>query len=257
MSAITNPMEMTGQTILVTGASSGIGRDTSVLLSELGSKVILVGRNEERLDETLKLMSPGEHHISAFDLRKHDEIDDWMKGVIAEAGLIDGLVHSAGIDDVCAVRHMEIDAINDLLSINLTAALVLAKSFRKKGVRSKQSAALVFLSSVAGLAGASGQACYSASKAGLLGLGRSLALELARENIRVNCVVPGFLRTEMTEDLSANLLTEEQITALTNKHPIGLGTPRDVSNAIAYLLSDTGRWITGSSLVVDGGYLAI
>lgn len=255
MSAIINPMDMSGQRILVTGASSGIGRDTAVLLSELGADVILVGRNKGRLVETLGAMGPGNHHISAFDLRCHDETGNWMKKIAAERGLINGLVHSAGISEICAVRYLEIESVRNLLSINLMAAISLAKAFRIKGVRSKHAPAIVFLSSVASLGGAAGQSCYAASKAGLLGLSRALAVEFAREGIRVNSVVPGLVQTELAEGMEA-ILSEQQFAAIEAKHPLGIGDPRDVSHAIAFLLAETGKWITGSSLVVDGGYLA-
>ena len=251
-----NPMDLTGQRVLVTGASSGIGRDTAVLLSELGAEVILVGRNEERLVETLDLMAPGNHHISAFDLRCHDETGSWMKKIASERGEINGLVHCAGISEICAVRYLEIESVENLLSINLTAAVSLAKAFRIKGVRSKQPPAIVFLSSVASLGGTAGQSCYAASKAGLLGLSRALAVEFSREKIRVNSVVPGWVKTEMTEEIMDKLISEQQVAAVDAKHPLGIGNPRDVSHAIAFLLAETGQWITGSSLVVDGGYLA-
>ena len=140
------------------------------------------------------------------------------------------------------------------MRINVTAALCLAKAFRQKNV-STAGSSIVYLSSVMGIVGQSGQTAYSASKGALVTLAKSLTLELSRENIRVNCVAPAVVNTEMSEKMFQSL-TPEQVKQIESMHPLGIGTPRDVANAIAFLLADTGRWITGTTLVVDGGYTA-
>ncbi len=249
-----NPMELKDRTILVTGASSGIGRETAILLSELGARLFLVGRNSEQLDKTLSSLEGSAHQIYAFDLSVVDEIPRWMKEVTSANGPLHGLVHSAGVQFTRPLRIMSSESIEELMSVNVTAAIFLAKAFRQKGV-SASGGSLVYLSSVMGLVGQSGQSAYSASKGALVSLTKSLALELSRENIRVNCVAPAMVSTEMTEKM-LGLLTPEQVLQIEAMHPLGLGHPRDVANAIAFLLADTGQWITGTTLVVDGGYTA-
>lgn len=249
-----NPMELKDRTVLVTGASSGIGRETAILLSQLGAHLILVGRNSEQLDKTLSLLEGSAHQSYVFDLSVVDEIPRWMKEVTSASGPLHGLVHSAGVQFTRPLRIVSSEVIEELMRINVTAAILLANAFRQKGV-SADSGSIVYLSSVMGLVGQSGQSAYSASKGALVSLTKSLALELARENIRVNCVAPAMVSTEMTEKM-LGLLTPEQVLQIEAMHPLGLGHPRDVANAIAFLLADTGRWITGTTLVIDGGYTA-
>ncbi|NTU50556.1 MAG: SDR family oxidoreductase [Desulfobulbaceae bacterium] len=249
-----NPMDLVDRTILVTGASSGIGRETAILLSQLGARLILVGRSSEQLCKTLSSLEGTAHQVYAFDLSNVDEIHRWMKEVTSAIGPLHGLVHSAGVQFTRPLRIVSSQGIEELMRLNVTAAILLAKAFRQKGV-SADSGSIVYLSSVMGLVGQSGQSAYSASKGALVTLTKSLALELSRENIRVNCVAPAMVSTEMTEKM-LDLLTPEQVIQIEAMHPLGFGNPRDVANAIAFLLADTGRWITGTTLVVDGGYTA-
>jgi NAD(P)-dependent dehydrogenase (short-subunit alcohol dehydrogenase family) len=249
-----NPMNMTGRTVLVTGGSSGIGRETSVLLSKLGARIVLVARNEMRLEQTMAKLQGTGHYIEVFDLARVDEIPSWLKQVAARNGPLDGLVHSAGIQITRPLRFISDDDVNSTLQLNVGAAVSLAKGFRQKQVRA-ETGSIVFLTSVMGLAGVAGLAAYAASKGALIALARALAIELVPEGIRVNCVAPGYVRTEMTEALD-QILMPEQIAAIAAKHPMGVGKPLDVAYAVAFLLADTGSWITGTTLVVDGGYTA-
>lgn len=252
MPAITNPMDMSGRTVLVTGASSGIGRDTCVLLGELGAKVVLVARNRERLEETLSMMGEGGHHAVVKDLTEVEGITEWLIGTCAEVGKLDGMVHCAGISATQAVRYLDWEDVDRILSINLKAALALAKGLRHKKCRSSDGARLVLMSSAAGVSGYPGMSAYSASKAAIIGLTRSLAVELVRDGIRVNCVTPGLVATEMVSGLEesiGNFCSEQD-------HLLGVGKPRDVSQMIAFLLGETGNWITGQSFVLDGGLTA-
>ena len=137
--------------------------------------------------------------------------------------------------------------------VNLSAALLLAKGFRQKGCHA-DGGSLVLLSSVAGLRGHAGLSAYTASKSALFGLARSLAIELARDGIRVNCVAPGLVATEMSTQFEEQTLRE--MTGVESEYPLGIGKPRDVANGIAFLLSDAARWITGTTLTIDGGYSA-
>jgi NAD(P)-dependent dehydrogenase (short-subunit alcohol dehydrogenase family) len=249
-----NPMDLTGQTILVTGASSGIGRETARLISRLGARVALVGRNEERLAETLRLLEGDGHSAEPFDLFSTDEIPRWLKSISARSGPLHGMVHSAGIHKLRPLRVLNAQIVEDIMRINVAAAISLAKGFCQKGVF-VPGGSIVFLSSVTALTGQAGLAAYAASKGAIVALTRALAVELAGEHIRVNCVAPGVVMTEMGQGL-LRMLTSEQGAALEAKHLLGLGSACDVAYAIAFLLAETARWITGTALVVDGGYSA-
>jgi NAD(P)-dependent dehydrogenase (short-subunit alcohol dehydrogenase family) len=249
-----NPLDLSGQTILVTGASSGIGRETARLISQLGAHVVVAGRNEERLTETVRSLDGEGHRAELFDLSSVDEIPSWLKRISASFGPLHGLVHSAGTIKLRPLRALNSQTVEDLMSINVNAAIGLAKGFCQKNVHAP-SGSIVFLSSVTGLTGQAGLAAYAASKGAIVALTRALAVELAAEGIRVNCVAPGLVTTEMGQG-QLGLLTPEQGAALEAMHLLGFGCARDVSNAIAFLLAETARWITGTVLVVDGGYTA-
>ncbi len=249
-----NPMDLTNCTILVTGASSGIGRETSVLLSQLGANLVLVARNTERLKETAHRLEGSGHQIEAFDLTAIDEIPQWLKSVTNKVGALHGLVHSAGTEVTLPVRLLKNKNIEDVMQINVNAAISLTKAMRQKGCYQPGSS-IVFLSSAAALVGQAGLSAYSASKGAIVALTKSLAIELAKDKIRVNCVAPAYVKTEMIDTLQQKI-TPEQLINIEAKHPLGMGTPLDVAYAIAFLLGDTARWITGTTLVVDGGLTA-
>jgi NAD(P)-dependent dehydrogenase (short-subunit alcohol dehydrogenase family) len=249
-----NPMDLGGRFVLVTGASSGIGRDTAVLLSELGARIALVARNQARLAETLASLSGEGHRAEVFDLSMVDRIPSWLKSLTAQTGPLDGMVHSAGVHHPAPLRILDSKKLESVIRIDIEAAVMLAKGFRQGGCH-RESASLVFLSSAAALAGQPGIAAYSATKAALLGLARSLAMELAAEGIRVNCVAPGMVKSETTNKFLRGL-SSEAAAAIEAKHPLGFGSVRDVSYAVAFLLGEASRWITGSTLVVDGGFTA-
>lgn len=249
-----NPFIMLNRTVLVTGASSGIGRETSLYLSKLGTRVVLVARNRSRLEEVAAGLQGTGHVIEAFDLSGVDEMPSWMKDIASRHGPLDGIVHCAGRRTTRPINFWNSSQSDVDIRINVSSCFALAKSFRQKGVHADR-ASIVFLASVLGLAGGSGTAVYSATKGAVIALTRSLAVELAREGIRVNCVAPGLVRTSMMEDIQKNT-PASQFEEIVRMHPLGVGEPVDVAAAIAFLLSQTGRWITGSVLVVDGGYTA-
>lgn len=248
-------MHLDDSTVLVTGASSGIGRETAVLLSELNARLVLTGRNEERLNQTLAALHGDGHYAEPFDLSQTEEIPKWMQSIVAKTGPLHGLVHAAGKQAAIPIRFANEKRLDDLVRTNLYSAVMLARGFSQKTCHAAVGGSLVFLSSVTAFTGKPAISVYGATKAALVGLTKSLAVELAPERIRVNCVAPGFVQTEMLEELRA-LATEEQMKALEAAHPLGFGTPRDVANAVAFLMADTGKWITGSTLVLDGGYSA-
>jgi NAD(P)-dependent dehydrogenase (short-subunit alcohol dehydrogenase family) len=240
--------------MLVTGASSGIGRETAILLSQLGARVVLVARNPAGLEQTRSLLEGPDHRVEPRDLAALNDIPGWLQGLSRELGAFSGLVHCAGLQMTLPLRLVTVQQLKPIIEINLTAAIMLAKGLRQKEVHTSP-ASLVLLSSAMGLVGSAGRSVYSASKSALLGLARSLAIELAGEGLRVNCVAPAFVNSEMLNDLKRRL-RPEQLAAIESAHPLGIGHVRDVAHAIAFLVADTGRWITGTTLAVDGGYTA-
>lgn len=248
-----NPIDLSGRTILVTGASSGIGQDTCILLSQLGAKLILLARDKKRLEDSASLLEGKGHMILPFDLKEYMNLPVLFKDIATKTGLLYGVLHSAGIQSHLPLRFVTPQHLEEIFRVNLSAAVFLSKGFRQKGV--SKGGSIVFLSSISGIVGTSGQPVYSASKGAIIALTRSLAMELARESIRVNCIAPGVVQTNMVTK-AEQTLTPEQIQKIEAMHPLGLGEPRDVANAIAFLLSDASRWITGISLCVDGGYTA-
>ena len=251
---IANPMDLSGRTVLVTGASSGLGKGITQLLAQLGAKVLLVARDPVRLEAARSELGGEGHAAEAFDLGQTDAIPGWMREVAQRRGVLHGLVHSAGVLTTKPLRMQTAADWELALRINVSAGAALAKGFRQKGVFSG-AGSIVYLSSVMGLTGQPGQILYSATKGALVAMTRSMALELARENIRVNCVAPAVVLAGMSEDLRKNV-SPEQFAQITAMHPLGLGRAEDVAHAVAFLLADTARWITGTTLTVDGGYTA-
>jgi NAD(P)-dependent dehydrogenase (short-subunit alcohol dehydrogenase family) len=248
------PMDLSGRCILVTGASSGIGRETARMLSRLNARTVLVGRNAERLQETLDSLEGTDHLVSVFDLSAVEEIPGWFKSVTSRTGPLHGLVHSAGMQLTLPIRSTSAAKLDLIMRTNFYSAAMLSRGFCQRGCYLPGSS-VVFLSSIMALHGRASISAYSASKAALEGLCRSLAVELAQDKVRVNCVAPAMVQTEMLGRLR-EMLSEEQMGAIEKMHPLGFGTPSDVAGAIAFLLADTGKWITGTTLVVDGGYSA-
>lgn len=248
-----------GRRVLVTGASSGIGRACAIVLAGLGARVIVSGRNEARLAETLGAMPGAGHAAAPFDLTDCDEIPTWVKG-LAMDGALSGIAHCAGTQSSKPVRGVDAAYFDQVMRANLLSALALARGLRQKGCCDVGGAdggggAMVLVSSVAAFIGQPGNVVYSASKGGLVSAARGLAMEMLRDKIRVNCVAPAMVETEMMERFRQTT-TAEQFERIREAHPMGFGRPEDVAAAVAFLLSDAARWINGVCLPVDGGYLA-
>ena len=245
--------KLNNKTILVTGASSGIGRDVAIFLSKLGAKVIITARNVSRLDETFSLLTGDGHNEIATDISNVDNITILMDELFSRCGALDGLVHCAGIQHTMTLQMIAEKTFDKLFDINLKSALFLVKCFRRKGRYNPNGGSVVFLSSTAASTGQAGISEYSASKAAIQGLSRSLSIELAKQKIRVNCISPGVVETKMLSEFQQGL-TSEQFEKIRDRHPLGVGKTSDIVGPIAFLLSDYSSWITGVNLNVDGGY---
>ncbi len=254
MEAAHNPYSLQGKTILVTGASSGIGRSIAVEGSKLGARLILVSRRRAELEETLSLLCGSDHHVVVADLDMGDRLCGWMQEVADKTGKISGLVHSAGVSATLPLKATSQDEYRKLMAINLDASYWLIKAFRQRRVHAT-CGSIVLLGSVSGTMGTAGLTAYCASKGALIALAKAAALELVVDNVRVNVVSPAWVRTTMVDEAWRYLtpLNKQKIEAA---HPMGLGQPEDVAYAAVYLLSDASRWVTGVNLPVDGGYTA-
>lgn len=251
-----NPMAMPDWPIMVTGASSGIGRETAILLSQLGAKLFLVGRDRNRLDETL-LRLEGDargHQADVFDLSTGDAILPWFQDVVKRFGPFRGLAHCAGVQSFHPLRILSSATLERMYRINTISAAMLTRAFQQPAAHQRPASIVLVASTAANLA-VPANAGYGASKAAVLSMTRSFAIELVDKGIRVNAVVPGLTDTEMVQRAREGM-TEELFQGMVDKHPLGLGQPRDVANTIGFLLADTSRWVTGTSIVVDGGLSA-
>ena len=247
--------DLKNKNIIVSGASSGIGRQCAVTFSQLGANVILIARNEERLKDTFNKLKKGNHLTISQDITEYDKLEEVVNTAVGKIGKISGFVHSAGIEMTVPLRSMTPSYYENMFAINVISGFELARIISKKKYLDEKGVSLIFISSVMGMLGQSGKIGYCASKGALISGSKAIALELAKKNIRVNCVLPGVVETEMSNKMLENL-PEESKKSIINMHPLGLGRPEDIAYACAYLLSDFAKWVTGTNLIVDGGYSA-
>jgi NAD(P)-dependent dehydrogenase (short-subunit alcohol dehydrogenase family) len=244
---------LAGRTYLVTGASSGIGKATAELIAVCGGRVIAAGRDMERLNGLLAGL-PGAGHVAAqASLTDADATADWVKGLVTEHGALDGVFHAAGIELIRPVRLTKQAQINEVMAGSLFGAFGIARAMAQKG-GIVDGGSIVFMSSVAGAAGQVGMTAYSAAKAGIDGLVRSLACEMAARRVRVNAIAAGAVHTAMHERMIKGS-GSDAMTEYEKSHLLGFGGAVDVANAALFLLGEAGRWVTGTTMVVDGGYL--
>lgn len=247
-----NPYSLEGKTILVTGASSGIGRAAAVECSKMGATVIAVARNGQRLQETLGLMGLGNHSYIVCDLTDAESVDK----MIAEIPVIDGLVNNAGIGIIKPLKFINETDFTTLLKADTIAPIILLQKMIKKK-RINKGGSVVFTSSMAALGGVTnGNSMYVACKGAISSFVLNAALELGPQNIRVNAVCPAMINTPLVHD--GDTENEEHLKEMEKEYPLRrFGEPEDVAWAMIYLLSDAARWITGTNMVVDGGFSTV
>jgi 3-oxoacyl-[acyl-carrier protein] reductase len=244
--------DLTGKRALVTGASGGIGREIAKALAEAGANVALSGTRVAALEETAGQMRPGTHPILPANLADLDAVDRLVPSAEAALGGLDILVNNAGMTRDNLFMRMKNEDWDEVLAVNLTAAFHLTRAVLR-GMMKQRFGRIISITSVVGVAGNPGQANYAASKAGLIGMSKSLAQEVASRNITVNTVAPGFITSAMTDDLN-----DKQREAILGKVPAGrLGTAAEVAGCTVFLASDEAAYITGHTLNVNGGMLMI
>ena len=239
--------DLSGKKILVTGASSGIGRAIAIQSSLQGAAVYLTARNKQRLLETARLLAPGEHCVFPSDLVIGEEIISLAE----QMPELDGIVLNAGAVKTMPVQYIKIDALKGLFTLNIQSSILLIQYLLKKK-RIKEGGSVCFISSVSSNYAQVGNSVYSSTKGAVNSFSRSLALELAPKRIRVNAILPAFVKTDLLKNSPIN---EENLNEHLKKFPLGrFGRPEDIAYLTIYLLSDESEWMTGSLLTIDGGY---
>jgi NAD(P)-dependent dehydrogenase (short-subunit alcohol dehydrogenase family) len=251
-----NPFSLEEKLILVTGASSGIGRQCAISCSQMGAKVILFGRDESRLKDTLDLTAnPEGNRFYAIDLLEYDRIKETIDDIVTNRGRIDGLINCAGVSTTLPLNAISTDKMDSFFNTNVIGGINLTKHVIKPSNFAETGGSILFVSSVMGVVGENGKTLYSMTKGALIAAVKSMSLELAKRNIRVNAISPGVVETPMSEKAMYSR-NEESLKRIKGIHPLDLGQPEDVANAAIFLLSNASKWITGTNLIVDGGYLA-
>lgn len=247
VSSIYNPFSLQGKTVLVTGASSGIGRETAIVCSKMGASVIASARNSKRLAETLQQLDGYGHAVISADLGSQEQIEI----LATEVPELDGIVHCAGIGDRTLLKMAREKDIERVMKANFDGPVLLQRALLKKK-KVKSSSSIVFIASRAPFAPTPGNGLYAASKGALIAYAKVLGLELANQLIRVNCICPAMVWTELVQrdaDITGVDYHEAE-----KSYPLKrYGKPEDVANLVVYLLSEASSWMTGSCIDITGG----
>lgn len=242
-------ISLSNKKILITGASSGIGRATAILFSNLGAELIITGRNKENLLDTYdKLNQSSQHQMICADLSSISDI----KKLITQIPSLDGFVHCCGKVLPIPVKFIKEEQLHDVMNVNYFSAVnVVSELLKQKKLNN--SGSIVFISSVSTLHAYFGGAPYISSKAALEGYSKTLALELVPKKIRVNVLQPALVKTAIFDSTIDAAIDNEEMKKLISRYPLGVGEPEDIANALAYFISDVSKWVTGSCLKMDGG----
>ena len=244
---MTHPFSLYGKTILVTGATAGLGRQTAITAAFMGARVIVTGRNEERLQETAAQLEGSGHLTFAADLTQQDA----REKLVAMLPAVDGIAHCAGVTLLHPFKFSDEKRYREVYAINVEAPLFLTQRLFKYR-KISNGGSIVFIASLGAFIGARGHSIYAGSKAAIVGISRVLAHELAGNAIRVNCVSPGMVKTEVVTGF-AEQVSAEVVAADEARYPLGYGTPEDVANTVVFYLAPASKWITGTNLIMDGG----
>ena len=241
-----NPFTIEGKTILVTGSSSGIGRSVAIACSKMGAIVMLNGRNRQKLDETISLMTGNGHKVFAADLTDSDAV----VRMVGEMPKLDGIVHCAGIGQRILCKQLREQNVDSVMGANFKGPVLLQQALLERKKLNK-GASVVFIASIAAWSPSIGNAVYSASKGALVSYANCLSLELAPRKIRVNCISPAMVWTDL---VLQDGVDEAQLKEDEQKYPLKrYGTPEDIAHLVIYMLSDASSWMTGSNVVISGG----
>ncbi len=243
-----NAFDLTGKRILVTGASSGLGRQCAITASQYGATVVITGRNQERLLETFAQLTGPDHQWLLADLTNETEITH----LVDHLPSVNGVVYSIGISDLSPARFIKAEDISKTFNISYNASVLLTSHLLTRKKLLHNACSLVFISSISTRYPFVGGAMYISAKAALEAYARVLALELASKGIRSNSICPAFVKTPMLDDTAENY-SQEAVHKIEERQPLGLGEPEDVANAVVFFLSDASRWITPTNLILGGG----
>lgn len=247
-----NPMDLTGKRILVTGATGGMGRVTSVQLSKLGAKVVLCDMNEDALKEVFGQLEGDGHAMYCFNLNDVDNIEELVKKMVSECGVFHGFAHCAGIAPMRPLKMTKREDIINVMNANLFSFIEIVRCITKKGCFENEGS-IVAISSTASIQGKQSKVAYSASKAGLDGAIRCLVCDLKKKKIRVNSIMPCWVNTRMYQGYIDRYPDTFEVQEIKEKQYMGVTEPIEIANTVAFLLSDAAKTITGTSILIDGG----
>ena len=250
-----NPFSLVGQRILITGAGSGIGRATAELASSMGALVVLCDINADALAKTREIC-PGETELLCVDLTDVEALKAGVGDIVKKIGKLTGVAHIAGIPSIVPLKMVDRSCYDHVGHVNAYAGLHLAQLLSDRRIGDASTgASLVLVSSCYANVGSAANVCYAASKGAVQSITKALAIELAPKGVRVNCVAPGFVKSEMMANTGSmfDASHEEEVERLM---PLGIGVPSDVAGMIVCLLSPASKWCTGSIIAVDGGFTA-